>query len=53
MGNAAWSSGRPLLQDNYEELLGLCIENNVKTVIMTSHSTEDKSKDFKGLTQPQ
>jgi wyosine [tRNA(Phe)-imidazoG37] synthetase (radical SAM superfamily) len=52
MGNAAWSSGRPLLQDNYEELLDLCIENNVKTIIMTSHGTEDKSKDFKGLTQP-
>ncbi|WP_109853401.1 hypothetical protein [Aquimarina sp. AU58] len=50
--NAAWSSGRPLLQDNYEELLLLCVKNKIDTIIMTSHGTEDKAKDFKGLTQP-
>ncbi|MTI30034.1 radical SAM protein [Xanthovirga aplysinae] len=50
--NAAWSSGRPLLQDNHEELLDLCVKNKIDTIIMTSHGTENKEKDFKGLTQP-
>lgn len=50
--NGAWTSGRPLLQDNYEELLDLCISNEIDTIIMTSHGTENKEKDFKGLTQP-
>ena len=52
MGKAAWSSGRPLLQDNWEELLDLCIDNGIDTIVMTSHGTEDKERPFKGLTQP-
>lgn len=52
MGNAAWSSGRPLLQDNHEELLSLCVDSGIQTIIMTSHGTEEKERPFKGLTQP-
>jgi len=52
LGNAAWSSGRPLLEDNCEEMLDLCIENGIHTIIMTSHGTEDREREFKGLTQP-
>lgn len=52
MGNAAWSSGRPLLEDNYNEMLDLCVDNGIHTIIMTSHGTEDREREFKGLTQP-
>ncbi|MCB9748797.1 MAG: radical SAM protein [Myxococcales bacterium] len=52
MGNAAWSSGRPLLGDDHEALLDLCVDNGIHTIIMTSHGTEDRERAFKGLTQP-
>ena len=50
--NGAWTSGRPLLQENYEELLDLCVKNGIDTIVMTSHGTENKDRNFKGLTQP-
>lgn len=52
LGHAAWTSGRPLLADNHEALLELCVSNGIRTIIMTSHGTEDKERPFRGLTQP-
>lgn len=51
-GGAAWSSGRPLIGDNHEEMLELCVESDIHTIIMTSHGTEDRERPFRGLTQP-
>lgn len=33
----AWTSGRPLLADNYEELLDLAVENGYGTISITYH----------------
>ncbi len=52
LGNAAWSSGRPLLDDNGSDYLQLCVENNIRSIVMTSHGTEDREREFRGLTQP-
>ena len=52
LGQAAWTSGRPLIKGDSEKLLSMCVDNKIHTIIMTSHGTEDKERPFKGLTQP-
>ncbi len=52
LGNAAWSSGRPLLGERCNEYLQLCVDNNLRSIVMTSHGTEDRERSFRGLTQP-
>ena len=52
-GNGAWTSGRPLLKDNWEELLELAVDNGMSTIVLTSHGTQNKDREFKGITQPE
>lgn len=51
-GNGAWTSGRPLLRDNWEELLELAVGEGMSTIALTSHGTENKDVGLKGITQP-